>query len=78
MSKVEIKLDTAGIRALLQSDAVASHVEEIADGIVGRCSGLYTVDQQKGKYRSITRVKTADNETFYRNLHNNELLKAVR
>lgn len=77
MSKVVIKLDSDGIQALLKSSEVEDELENIGNSVMSRLSGNYTMDTQKGKYRSQTRIKTSDNSTFYRNLHNNEMLKAL-
>lgn len=78
MSNIEIRLNTSGVGELLHSDAVAGYCSEIANGITSKCSGNYSIDQQSGKYRSVTRVKTNDKDTYFRNLQNNELLKAMR
>lgn len=77
MAKVEIKLDTAGVGQLLKSDDVSGYCEQIGNQIKKKCSGSYEVDTQVGKYRAQTRVKTADKATYFRNLNNNELLKAT-
>lgn len=77
MANVTIKLNTAGVRQLLQSAEIAEAVEAQAQAIKTRCSGNYEINTQQGKYRSITRVVTADKGTYYKNLKSNELLKAV-
>lgn len=79
MSKVEIELNYQGINELRKCEELESYMTEIAEGIRSRCSGNYEVSAPfKGKYHSNVEVSTADKETFFRNLHNNELLKALK
>lgn len=78
MSKVEIKLNTSEISKLLKSEEVANYCESIANGIANRANGNYEVTQQIGRRRIQTRVATADKDTYYRNLHNNSLLKSIK
>lgn len=79
MSKVNIELDFQGINELRKSTEIEEYMTEIAHGIVSRCSGNYEVHAPfKGRFHSNVEISTRDNPTFYRNLHNNELLKALR
>lgn len=79
MSNVEIVLDTEGIRQLRHAPEIEEALTEVAQGIKAKCSGNYEVSAPfQGKYHSNVEVVTADNATYYRNLHNNELLKAMR
>lgn len=77
MSKVQIVLNHYAIGNLLRSEEVANEVQSVGEEIKARMSGSYTVDTVKGKNRAITRVKTADAKTYYKNLKTNEMLKAV-
>lgn len=77
MSDFEIKLNSAGIQELLKSAEVQQQTESYAHAMVAKMNGNYTVDTQTGKYRAVTRVKTADKDTYFRNLHNNEMLKSM-
>lgn len=79
MSKVEIKLNSAGIRELRHCEGLEELMTQKAHAIASRCSGNYEVKAPfKGKFHSNVEVVTADNDTFFRNLHNNELLKATK
>ena len=77
MSSVDFKLDSDGIQALLKSDEVVHEIEAVGNQVLSRLSGDCVMDTMPGKYRAITRIKTADQTTFYKNLHTNEMLKAV-
>lgn len=78
MSKVEIKLNTEGIRQLRHSEELEDFMTECANDIKSKCKGSYEVSKPyKGKYHSNVEVKTASQGTYYQNLKNNELLKAV-
>lgn len=77
MNRVRIQLDIKGVRELLKSEEVASFLQEKSHDIVSRCNkGKYDVNTQVHN-RAVSRVTTADKETYYRNLKNNELLKAM-
>lgn len=79
MSKIVVKLNTKGINQLRKSEELEAFMTELADGIVSRCSGNYEVSAPfKGVRHSNVEVSTADSKTYYRNLHNNELLKALK
>lgn len=77
MSNVEIVLNRAGISDLLKSSEVISELNTHADAIMGHLSGSYEKTEYVGQRRANVSIATADNDTYYRNLHNNELLKAV-
>ena len=77
MSKVYIQLNSKGISELMKSDEIADFLQSKADDMIARCSkGSYVSDTQI-HHRAVTRVSTADRATYYRNLHSNELLKAM-
>lgn len=77
MNKVEIRLNYQEIGNLLKSDEVVAELNTQADAIMGKLSGAYEKTEYIGARRANVSVATADNDTYYRNLHNNELLKAV-
>lgn len=77
MSRTEIKLDSAGIAKLLSSEEIGSFVEGIANECVSTTSGNYEVNSMVSKGRKVTNIKTADRKTYFQNLKNNELIKAV-
>lgn len=79
MSKVEIELNYQGVNELRKSPELEACLTEIANNIRSRCSGDYEVSAPfKGRLHSNVEVVTADKDTYYRNLKNNELLKALR
>lgn len=78
MSKVEIQLNPKGLFELMQSDEIVAELQRHADEIVARCpKGNYQTSQWIGPHRANVSIYTTDKRTFFRNLHGNELLKAV-
>lgn len=77
MSDIEIELHDEGFQELLKSEEIGDYISELANNVANRAEGNYEADVQTGKYRKIARVKTADQETYYRNMKNNYLLKAL-
>ena len=78
MGKVKFKLNTSGVRAILQSDEMMSICKEYADGIQARAGEGYETDTFVGKNRVNASVFTATPEAMKDNLENNTLLKAVK
>lgn len=78
MSKVTIKLNTEGVRQLLQSEEMQDELEKHATQIVNRCNGSYEINTYQGKNRSNVSIITRDSKTFNSNLKDNELLRALR
>lgn len=77
MSNMQIELNRAEISNLLKSDEVIVELNTHADAIMGHLSGSYEKTEYVGQRRANVSIATADKDTYYRNLHNNELLKAV-
>lgn len=77
MSKVEIKLNRAGVRELLRSQEMGAIVREHADAVAGRAGGGYKVTVFTGKNRVNASVKATTTAARRDNLKNNTLLKAV-
>ena len=77
MSNIQIKLDSAGIMQLLSSGEVQSFVDSIANERAGSLSGNYEIQTTVKSGRAVSNIKTADKDTYYRNLKTNELLKAT-
>lgn len=75
--KVEIELNSAGIRELLQSDEIREYCEELAQGVASRAGEGYEVDSMVGKTRANASVYAATREANRDNLENNTLLKAL-
>lgn len=77
MSKVEIELNSAGIRELLKSAEIQGYCEELARGVASRAGDGYEVDTMVGKTRVNASVYAATKEANKDNLKNNTLLKAL-
>lgn len=77
MSRVEIRLNSAGVRGMLQSPEMLALCEEKAGEIASRADGAWEVSGGVGKYRARAFVRAGDRETYFRNLRTNALLKAM-
>lgn len=78
MTKVEIKLNSAGIRDLLRSPEMMSICEEHANNAVGRLGPGYTVTTMTGKNRVNASIFAESYEAKRENMENNTILKALR
>lgn len=83
MSKVQIKLDDAGIRQMMNSEECTKLCEEVAEERKGKLQGNYTISTVHKASRVTVNIKTADSDTFYRQRSSsspiyNELVKAVK
>lgn len=82
MAKVEVKMNAAGARALLNSGEVQSDLLRRAEAIKSRAEGIggtYIADVQPGRNRAHAMVKTpkGDFRTMYKQAKNNALLKSM-
>ena len=77
MSKIEIKLNYAGVGELLKSQEIADTVKEVAEQVAARAGDGYTTDVYQAGTRVIASVFTETEEAMKDNLENNTLLKAV-
>lgn len=77
MSNVKVKLNKAGVRALLKSAGVSGVCKDIAEGVKGRAGGGFEVGRRDYPERTGYAVYPADAEAYFKNLRNNTLLKAV-
>ena len=77
MSKIEIKLNYAGVGELLKSQEIADTVKEVAEQVAARSGDGYTTDVYQAGTRVIASVFTETEEAMKDNLENNTLLKAV-
>lgn len=79
MSKVKVKLNGAGVRAILNSEKVQSELLSRAERIKARAEtkgGKYVANVQPGKTRAHAIVGTDDFESRLANSRNNSLLKS--
>lgn len=77
MSKVEIELNSAGVRELLQSDPISASVMEAAAGVCARAGDGYEVETYTTSQRAVARVKAATHGARKDNRKNNTLLRAL-
>ena len=78
MSKMEFKLNTAGVRSLMQSDGMQAILAEKASDTVSRLGEGYDYDTYIGKNRANTMVYADSFKARRDNAKNNSILKAVR
>lgn len=78
MSKVRVELNLRGVKELMNSNEIVAVLQEEADKIVKRCpGGKYETSQWHGKTRANVSIATYDRKTYFKNLRDNELLKAL-
>ena len=77
MAKVEIELNSEGVKELLQSAEMMAICQEHANAIAGRAGNGYGVSTYTGRTRVNASVYCATEEAYRDNLKNNTLLKAV-
>ena len=78
MGNVQIELNAAGVRELLQSPEMEAVCLQYAQAIAGRAGDGYTVDSRVGRNRVNARVTASSEKARKDNLKNNTLLKAMR
>lgn len=78
MAKVEIKLNTSGVREMLQSKEMKSICEEHANNALGKLGAGYTVTSMTGKTRVNASVYAENYEARRENMKSNTILKALR
>ena len=76
MSKVNFKLNKAGVRELLRSQEALGVCEQYANTVRGRAGDGYEVSTYIGKTRANASVYAATYEARKDNYENNTLLKA--
>lgn len=77
MAKVEIELNSTGVRELLQSSEMQALCIGHAVAIAGRAGEGYEVTAYSGKTRVNASVRAITEKARKDNLKNNTLLKAV-
>jgi hypothetical protein len=77
MSKA-FKLNRAGVRELMKSEAMQAILREKASDISNRCGDGYEHDLQVGKNRANAMVWASTAKARKDNSQNNTILKAVR
>lgn len=77
MSKIEIELNSAGIRELLRSQEIMDALQDTADGIRAQLGTQYQTDQYVGAGRANVSVYTDDPAALRDNERNNAMLRAM-
>ena len=78
MSKMKFKLNSSGVRQLLQSAQMQTVLEKQASAIRNRAGIGYQQDTYVGKNRANAMVWADTHQAKRDNMKNNTLLKAVR
>lgn len=76
--KAVIKLNRAGVKALMQSEEMQSVLQKSASAIRDRCGDGYEQDIRVGKNRANAQVWAESSKAKRDNAANNTILKAVR
>lgn len=74
---LKIKLDSAGIQALLKSQEIVDALQSQADNIRAQLGDQYQTSQHIGKTRANVSVYTEDPDALQDNAANNTMLKAM-
>ena len=77
MSNYKFELNRDGVKAIMKSAEMKAILDETAHHIAESAEGDYKVDSLTGRTRSNAEVSCASTETYYDNLRNNTLLKAM-
>ena len=77
MSKV-FKLNKIGVRELLKGEDMKKVLSEKADEIIGRCGDGFESDPHIGRNRANVLIKTNSIKSYYKNLKENTILKALK
>ena len=78
MNKMKFKLNSSGVRALLQSNEMQAVLDKQATAIRNRAGVGYQQDTYVGKNRANAMVWADTHQAKRDNMKNNTLLKAVR
>ena len=78
MNKVAIKLNSAGIRALLKSDEMQAVIKTYCDRVAQNAGGSgYNVNVRAGRLRTVGEVHAMTTQALNDTFQNNALLKAL-
>lgn len=76
--KMEIKLNSSGIRGLLRSNEMMETIQPAADRVLRKCGTGYQLDPYTGKGRVNIGVRAVSDDAVKDNFENNTLLKALK
>jgi len=77
-NKIEIELNTEGVRELLRSPQMQAMTDEIAQNALAQLGKGYAIDSHKGPNRVNSMVYAETKAARKENLKKNTILKAVR
>lgn len=77
MSKVEIELNSAGVRELLKSDEIKAACASCAATVVSNAGPNYKMESRSYPERSGYAIMPANAKGYADNMRNNTLLKAL-
>lgn len=77
MSNYQFELNREGVKQLMKSEEMKAVLDEMAHHIAESAEGDYKVDSVTGRTRANAEVSCASAKTYYDNLRNNTLLKAM-
>lgn len=66
------------ISGIMRSEEMIDVLTDCANQIKNRCSGSYEISQYVGPNRANVSIYTSDRKTYFKNLKDNELAKALR
>lgn len=75
---LRVKLNSAGVRAMLKSSEMQGVLKDQANAIVQRCGKGYKVSSYVGENRANVSVKTRSKRAIKDNSENNTLLKSLK
>ena len=77
MARVQIKLNSAGVRALLKSPEMKSIVEELATNVANNAGEGFEKEVKTAQTRVYAHIHAETPEAYYKNNKHNTLLKAL-
>lgn len=78
MSNAKFKINRSGVKELMRSEPMKAICEEYGNQIAARAKGDYKVEASIGSTRARATVSADSVDTYYDNLENNILIKAVK
>lgn len=78
MSKVTIKLNSAGVRKLLRSDEMKAGLNKLAFSAQSRLGDGYEASYYTAKTRAMAKVTAVSPEAIRENEQTNSILKALK
>ena len=77
MAKVEIKLESAGVRELLRSEEMQDICTKHANAVRKKLGKGYAISSYTGKNRVNASILAETEEAYREQLENNSILKAI-